>query len=98
MRHKSAVDLVKKIRNFINDLIVMEYHEDFSKLVKSFFQEIIYEIKIHPIWKDATPEEIDHAKEGIEKYVMTKLFNKYEICGNFTKKSECFVQRQKIND
>ncbi|XP_017700709.1 vacuolar protein sorting-associated protein 9A-like isoform X2 [Phoenix dactylifera] len=33
-------------------------------------------IKEHPLWAHASHEEIDSAVEGLEKYVMTKLFNR----------------------
>ncbi|EMS45546.1 hypothetical protein TRIUR3_19735 [Triticum urartu] len=33
-------------------------------------------IRGHPLWADATHQEIDHALEGLEKYIMTKLFDR----------------------
>ncbi|PWZ32786.1 Enoyl-CoA hydratase 2, peroxisomal [Zea mays] len=33
-------------------------------------------IKDHPLWANATDQEIDHTLEGLEKYVMTKLFDR----------------------
>lgn len=31
----------------------------------------------HPLWKDASEEEMDLVSEGIEKFVTTKLFDQY---------------------
>jgi len=30
----------------------------------------------HPLWKDASQDELENASEGMEKYVMTKIYNK----------------------
>ncbi|KAF0931457.1 hypothetical protein E2562_004581 [Oryza meyeriana var. granulata] len=33
-------------------------------------------IRYHPLWANATNQEIDDALEGLEKYIMTKLFDR----------------------
>lgn len=44
--------------------------------VQAFFAEMEAAIRGHPLWADATHQEIDHALEGLEKYIMTKLFDR----------------------
>ncbi|KAF0912437.1 hypothetical protein E2562_014072 [Oryza meyeriana var. granulata] len=44
--------------------------------VQTFFAEMETAIRDHPLWARATNQEIDHALEGLEKYIMTKLFDK----------------------
>lgn len=84
MRHQSSIDLVKKIKKFINDLNKAEYvpensenkEASFSYRVQKFLIEVMKEIREHPQWKNASELEMDNAREGIEKYVMTKLYSK----------------------
>ncbi|XP_062212973.1 vacuolar protein sorting-associated protein 9A-like isoform X2 [Phragmites australis] len=60
-------------------LVSFSFHEpnaeDGSK-VQAFLAEMESAIRDHPLWASATNQEIDHALEGLEKYVMTKLFNR----------------------
>ncbi|KAE8777840.1 vacuolar protein sorting-associated protein 9A-like [Hordeum vulgare] len=44
--------------------------------VQAFFAEMEAAIRGHPLWADATHQEINHALEGLEKYIMTKLFDR----------------------
>jgi hypothetical protein len=84
MRHQSSINLVKKIKKFINDLNKAEYvpensenkEASFSYRVQKFLIEVMKEIREHPQWKNASELEMDNAREGIEKYVMTKLYSK----------------------
>lgn len=45
--------------------------------VKNFLEAIFLEIKNHPQWKNAARTELDASREGIEKYVMTKIHDKF---------------------
>uniref|UniRef100_A0A0E0P3R7 VPS9 domain-containing protein n=1 Tax=Oryza rufipogon TaxID=4529 RepID=A0A0E0P3R7_ORYRU len=44
--------------------------------VQTFFAEMETAIRDHPLWANATNQEIDNALEGLEKYIMTKLFDR----------------------
>ncbi|KAG0546728.1 hypothetical protein BDA96_01G018600 [Sorghum bicolor] len=77
MRRPAAADLFRSIKSF---LVSFSFHapnaeEDGCK-VQAFFTEMESAIRDHPLWANATNQEIDHALEGLEKYVMTKLFDR----------------------
>jgi ribosomal protein L25 (general stress protein Ctc) len=76
MRHKSAINLVRRIKKFIYDVNKNDYSENLPDIVLKFLNEVMQEIKEHPQWKNASEQEIDNAREGIEKYVMTKIYSK----------------------
>ncbi|KAJ8759510.1 hypothetical protein K2173_007127 [Erythroxylum novogranatense] len=75
MRNPSSLDLVRSIKSFI---VSFSFHaanpENNGKRVQEFFSTMEAAIIDHPLWADASDEEIDRAMEGLEKYVMTKLF------------------------
>ncbi|ONM11416.1 Vacuolar protein sorting-associated protein 9A [Zea mays] len=77
MRRPAAADLFRSIKSF---LVSFSFHapnaeEDGSK-VQAFLAEMESAIRDHPLWANATDQEIDHALEGLEKYVITKLFDR----------------------
>ncbi len=79
MRHKSAINLVRKIKKFIYDVNKNDYTEDLPDRVINFLSDVMQEISEHSQWKNASEQEMDNAREGIEKYVMTKIYSKY-VC------------------
>lgn len=77
MRHPTAADLVRSIKSFI---VSFSYNaadpERDSKSVQEFLNSMEGAFMVHPLWAGATEEDIDSAGEGLEKYLMTKLFNR----------------------
>ncbi|XP_042495196.1 vacuolar protein sorting-associated protein 9A-like [Macadamia integrifolia] len=75
MRHPAAVDLVRSIKSFI---VSFSFHavnsENDGKRLQDFLSTMETSIRDHPLWSGASEEEIDCAIEGLEKYVMTKLY------------------------
>ncbi|CAN1746119.1 Vacuolar protein sorting-associated protein 9A [Linum perenne] len=47
-----------------------------SSLVQEFFSKMEAAFRIHPLWAGCSEEELDSAGEGLEKYIMTKLFTR----------------------
>lgn len=77
MRHPASLDLVRSIKSFIVSFSFQAANsENDSKRLQEFLLTMETTIKDHPLWASATEEEIDNALEGLEKYVMTKLFNR----------------------
>ncbi|KAF3773872.1 Vacuolar sorting-associated protein 9A [Nymphaea thermarum] len=77
MRHPSAVDLVRSIKSFIVSFSFHAYDaERDSKKLQDFLVSMESIFRDHPLWAGATEEEIDNAVEGLEKYLMAKLFNR----------------------
>uniref|UniRef100_A0A0D9W184 VPS9 domain-containing protein n=3 Tax=Leersia perrieri TaxID=77586 RepID=A0A0D9W184_9ORYZ len=81
MRRPAAADLFHSIRSFLTSFShgdpnsAAAADEDGGK-VQAFFAEMETAIREHPLWANATNQEIDHALEGLEKFVMTKLFDR----------------------
>ncbi|KAF7076205.1 hypothetical protein CFC21_080895 [Triticum aestivum] len=77
MRRPEAADLFRSIKSFLASLSLDEPSaEADGARVQAFFAEMEAAIRGHPLWADATHQEIDHALEGLEKYIMTKLFDR----------------------
>lgn len=77
MRNPGSLDLVRSIKSFIVSFSFYAANpENDGKRVQEFFLTMEAAIREHPLWAGATDEEIDSALEGLEKYVMTKLFSR----------------------
>ncbi|CAH8328821.1 unnamed protein product [Eruca vesicaria subsp. sativa] len=75
MRKPSAADLVKSIKSFLVSLLNNDPDpEKDSALVQDFFSKMEAAFRSHPLWSGCSEDELDSAGDGLEKYVMTKLF------------------------
>ncbi|TQE08871.1 hypothetical protein C1H46_005485 [Malus baccata] len=75
MRQPSAADFVKSIKSFIVSFTNNAPDpEGDSAAVQDFFARMEIDFRAHPLWAGCSEEELDSAGEGLEKYVMTKLF------------------------
>ncbi|GJM97212.1 hypothetical protein PR202_ga14121 [Eleusine coracana subsp. coracana] len=77
MRRPAAADIFRSIKSFLASLSFQEPNaeEDAGK-IQAFLAEMEGAIRDHPLWANASNQEIDHALEGLEKFVMTKLFDR----------------------
>ncbi|CAA7405940.1 unnamed protein product [Spirodela intermedia] len=77
MRHPSAADFVKSIKSFIVSFSnkVPDSEKD-SAAVQEFLANMEAAFRAHSLWAGCSEEELESAGEGLEKYVMTKLFNR----------------------
>ncbi|KAI3761774.1 hypothetical protein L1987_52196 [Smallanthus sonchifolius] len=77
MRQPSATEFVKQIKNFIVSLSnnTPDPERDAAS-VQEFFSNMEANFRAHPLWAGRTEEELDSAGEGLEKYIMTKLFTR----------------------
>uniref|UniRef100_A0A2P2JX98 Vacuolar protein sorting-associated protein 9A-like isoform X2 n=1 Tax=Rhizophora mucronata TaxID=61149 RepID=A0A2P2JX98_RHIMU len=77
MRNPASLDLVRSIKSFIVSFSFYAANPDNDgEKVQDYFSKMEDAIVDHPLWASATNEEIDCAMEGLEKYVMTKLFSR----------------------
>ncbi|PON34878.1 VPS9 domain containing protein [Parasponia andersonii] len=77
MRNPASLDLVRSIKSFIVSISFYAANpENDAKKLQDFFSTMEAAIVEHPLWEAATAQEIDSAMEGLEKYVMTKLFSR----------------------
>lgn len=75
MRNPASLDLVRSIKSFIVSFSFSTANaENDGKRLQDFLLTMEASIRDHPLWDGASEEEIDSAIEGLEKYVMTKLF------------------------
>ncbi|KAL0736257.1 hypothetical protein Bca4012_012467 [Brassica carinata] len=77
MRKPSAGDFVKSIKSFIVSFSnnAPDPEKD-SEAVQEFFTKMEAAFRAHPLWSGSSEEELDSAADGLEKYVMTKLFTR----------------------
>ncbi|GAB4844849.1 Vacuolar protein sorting-associated protein 9A [Ancistrocladus abbreviatus] len=77
MRQPSAAEFVKAIKSFIVSFSnnAPEPERD-SAAVQQFLTNMEAAFRAHPLWAGCSEEELDSAGEGLEKYVMTKLFTR----------------------
>ncbi|XP_057469619.1 vacuolar protein sorting-associated protein 9A-like isoform X2 [Actinidia eriantha] len=77
MRNPASLDLVRSIKSFIVSFsFYLANPENDGKRLQDFLLTMEAAIRDHPLWAGASEEEIDCAIEGLEKYVMTKLFSR----------------------
>ncbi|XP_021748360.1 vacuolar protein sorting-associated protein 9A-like isoform X1 [Chenopodium quinoa] len=75
MRQPSAAEFVKAIKSFIVSFSNNSPDpEKDSAAVQQFFAKMEAAFRAHPLWSGCSEEELESAGEGLEKYVMTKLF------------------------
>ncbi|CAN8258733.1 unnamed protein product [Cochlearia groenlandica] len=77
MRNPSAGDFVKSIKSFI--VSISNNAPDPEKdcaAAQEFFSRMESAFRAHPLWSGCSEEELDSAGDGLEKYVMTKLFTR----------------------
>lgn len=79
MAHPSATDLVKNIKRFVAlfnaKAVVTEGDQDVTT-IRDFLNHTEEVICKHPLWRGASDEELDDMREGLEKYILTKLYTK----------------------
>ncbi|OVA04771.1 Vacuolar sorting protein 9 [Macleaya cordata] len=75
MRHPSAAEFVKSIKSFIVSFSnnASDPERD-SAAVQEFLANMEGAFRAHSLWAGCSEEELESAGEGLEKYVMTKLF------------------------
>ncbi|KAH7685212.1 Bacterial epsilon antitoxin protein [Dioscorea alata] len=77
MRHPASADLFRFTNRFIVSFSLYRTNaENGSRKIQDFLAKIETMIREHPLWVHATDAEIENALEGLEKYVMIKLFNR----------------------
>ncbi|KAJ7522457.1 hypothetical protein O6H91_18G011600 [Diphasiastrum complanatum] len=75
MRQPAAADLARSIKSFIISFLARPPDpEKDSQSVQEFYSAMEGAFRAHPLWSGATKEELESAGEGLEKYLMTKLF------------------------
>ncbi|CAL0319375.1 unnamed protein product [Lupinus luteus] len=76
MRQPSASDFVKAIKSFVVSFSnnAADPERD-SASIQDFFSDMQAAFRAHPLWAGSSEDELESAREGLEKYVTTKLFS-----------------------
>ncbi|KFM23363.1 Vacuolar protein sorting-associated protein 9A [Auxenochlorella protothecoides] len=79
MKDPAAANLVRTVKSFIKDF--EERHsqgkataEDDSARVQAFLTQSEELFRVHPVWRGSAPQVLDEAVEGLEKYLMSKVW------------------------
>ncbi|KZV33056.1 vacuolar protein sorting-associated protein 9A-like [Dorcoceras hygrometricum] len=77
MRQPTAAEFVKAIKSFIVSFLnnAPDAERD-SASVQEFLNNMEAAFRAHSLWAGSSEEELESAGEGLEKYVMTKLFTR----------------------
>eukprot|EP01064_Diplonema_japonicum_P000459 TRINITY_DN10307_c0_g1_i1.p1 TRINITY_DN10307_c0_g1~~TRINITY_DN10307_c0_g1_i1.p1 ORF type:complete len:416 (+),score=97.98 TRINITY_DN10307_c0_g1_i1:62-1309(+) len=82
MKDAKAMPLVRSIKRFISTIGMeaqekgsgdREFQAALPNRVSSFLDDIFKELQLNSLWAEASDEELTHAKEGMEKYVLCKV-------------------------
>ena len=82
MRAPAAMDLVRGIKSFISDMLKASSSSSSSdpeadgNKVQDFLSRSEQAFQHHPLWADSSYEELEAAGEGLEKYLLTKLYGR----------------------
>lgn len=73
------MDLVRGIKGFISEMLKSQSVSDAeadSERVQNFLSRSEIAFNSHPLWAASSHEEVEAAGEGLEKYLMTKLYGR----------------------
>ena len=65
-RHRRPLHLARRVE-VLTPPCSLAARQDFLRTTEAAFRS-------HPLWKNATEEELEASGEGLEKYLMTKLY------------------------
>ena len=99
MRAPAAMDLVRGIKGFINDMLKSSTTGDAegdSQKVQNCLSQSEIAFQSHPLWHDSSYEELEAAGEGLEKYLLTKLYGRcFGVAAEDKERDELLNQRMK---
>uniref|UniRef100_A0A061S7F7 Vacuolar protein sorting-associated protein 9a-like n=1 Tax=Tetraselmis sp. GSL018 TaxID=582737 RepID=A0A061S7F7_9CHLO len=77
MKDPKAADLVRAIKTFIASFKnAVSDADGYGQRVQEFLSASDESFRTHPLWAGSSAAELDAAGEGLEKYVMTKLYDR----------------------
>eukprot|EP00041_Stephanoeca_diplocostata_P000166 m.13651 g.13651 ORF g.13651 m.13651 type:complete len:346 (+) comp10170_c0_seq4:407-1444(+) len=75
MKEKSAFGIVSEIKTFIADNSGRRLSpNEFVTIIRDFLCQTSLKLAEHELWKNASEDELDNAYEGLEKYLMNKMY------------------------
>eukprot|EP01147_Barroeca_monosierra_P002595 gene2595-5509_t len=99
MRSESAYSLITPVKQFITDHAHPVHDPQIAvPVVRDFLDSLKDRVAEHELWKDASSEELDNANEGMEKYILSKLYRYYfqpDVCDEALQ-DQALADRMKI--
>ncbi|KAG0088740.1 hypothetical protein BGZ93_003083 [Podila epicladia] len=75
MRHRSAMPITRYFQSFLKEFDKKPWTvNEQIKIIHDFLDFITGKMEICELWKNATDQEFENVKEGMEKLVMNRLF------------------------
>ncbi|KAG0024245.1 hypothetical protein BGZ81_007763 [Podila clonocystis] len=75
MRHRSAMPITRYFQSFLKEFDKKPWTvNEQIKIIQDFLDFITGRMEICELWKNATDQEFENVKEGMEKLVMNRLF------------------------
>ncbi|KFH69955.1 hypothetical protein MVEG_04758 [Podila verticillata NRRL 6337] len=75
MRHRSAMPITRYFQSFLKEFDKKPWTvNEQIKIIHDFLDFITGKMEICDLWKNATDQEFENVKEGMEKLVMNRLF------------------------
>ncbi|KAG0213549.1 hypothetical protein BGX31_001259 [Mortierella sp. GBA43] len=88
MRHRSATPIVRFYQSFLKEFDKKAWTvNEQIKIIHDFLDFIAGKMELCELWKNATDQEFENLKEGMEKLVMNRLFTQ-TFCPSTTDDAE----------
>ena len=76
LRQPAATDVVNAMKNFIESFLKKAQAEDQHNKVRHFLNQMEDMISRHVLWEGCTEDEMENAREGLEKLLMTRIHSR----------------------
>lgn len=76
LKHDNSAPLTKDMKKFSDDFNSSPHSETEDVRVLEFMEQMDGKVARSPQWKAASDDELENSREGIEKYLMTKIYNR----------------------
>ncbi|EGC36758.1 hypothetical protein DICPUDRAFT_150717 [Dictyostelium purpureum] len=77
LKSPKAMDIRRSLLSFVTKF--SEYgpanYEEQGHIIITYSRELEHKILLHPLWQDPTEAELEGIRDGIEKYIMNKLYH-----------------------
>jgi len=76
LRQPAAADVVNAMKTFIENFQKKSQQAEQHKKVRQFLDHMEETIQRHVLWEHCTDDEIENAREGLEKLLMTRIHSR----------------------
>ena len=76
LRQPAATDVVNAMKNFIENFLKKAQQPEQHHRVRHFLDQMEDMIQKHVLWEGCTEDEMENAREGLEKLLMTRIHSR----------------------